>query len=77
MDATAQLEALEREKERMVHRYLELQDQADELNEAIYRVCCDIEILNCKINRIKEELRLLARKAGMNAPIRPPPANGI
>lgn len=46
---------LEKEKERMIHRYLGLQDQADALNEQIYHLCCDIEILNKRIEIAKEE----------------------
>ncbi len=71
MDKKAQLEAMEKEKEQKIQRYMDLQDQADALNETIYRVCCDIEILNRKIDQAREEIR----KAELKAAAKPPPSD--
>jgi hypothetical protein len=76
MDEKAQLEALETQKEEMIQRYMELQDQADALNESIYRICCDIEILNCRIDQAKQELHKAELKAHAKEAVNPPPANG-
>ncbi|HEV3026161.1 MAG TPA: hypothetical protein VG457_01230 [Planctomycetota bacterium] len=59
----AKLESMETEKERKIRHYMELQDQADAMNEQIYRVCCDVEALNVQINALKEELKKAALKA--------------
>jgi predicted nucleic acid-binding Zn-ribbon protein len=74
------LDALEREKEAMIRQYMALQDQADEVNEQIYHVCCGVEALNLQIQMLKEEMRLAALKAaGPQAPANgkhaPPPPN--
>lgn len=53
----ARLEAMEIEKERKIRRYMELQDEADAMNEQIYRVCCDVETLNVQISALKEEIK--------------------
>lgn len=45
---------LEASKARMISTYLELQDQADELNGRIYSLCCEIEILNQQIAQIRK-----------------------
>jgi predicted nucleic acid-binding Zn-ribbon protein len=63
----AKLESMETEKERKIRHYMELQDQADAMNEQIYRVCCDVEALNVQINALKEELKKAALK-GVKAP---------
>ena len=76
MDGKAQLESLESEKEQMIQRYIDLQDQADALNETIYRVCCDIEILNCRIGKAKEDLHKAELKARAKDAVKPPPTNG-
>ncbi|MBV8880268.1 MAG: hypothetical protein JO332_09910, partial [Planctomycetaceae bacterium] len=39
----AKLASMETEKERKIRHYMELQDQADAMNEQIYKVCCDVE----------------------------------
>lgn len=57
------LEALEREKGEKIARYMSLQDQADKLNEDIYKVCCDVETLNARIDALKAEMRRDALKA--------------
>ena len=59
----AKLEAMEIEKERKIRAYMELQDQADAMNEQIYKVCCEVEGLNVQINALKEELKKAALKA--------------
>ena len=58
-----QLESLEGEKARMIARYMRLQDQADAMNEEIYKVCCGVETLNVQITALKEEMRKAAMKA--------------
>lgn len=73
MKEGTKVKELEREKERLIHRYLGLQDQADELNEQIYRVCCDVEILNRRIELAREEER---KKAAKPAPQAAPNGNG-
>ncbi|HYE99968.1 MAG TPA: hypothetical protein VEJ18_13700 [Planctomycetota bacterium] len=57
------LEAMEREKGEKIAQYMSLQDQADKLNEDIYRVCCDVETLNARIDALKAEMRRDALKA--------------
>ena len=59
----ARLEAMELEKEKKIRHYMELQDQADAMNEQIYRVCCDVETLNVQISALKEEMKKAALKA--------------
>ena len=59
----ARLEAMELEKERKIRHYMELQDQADAMNEQIYRTCCDVEALNLQIDKLKEEIKKAALKA--------------
>jgi hypothetical protein len=58
----ARLEAMELEKERKIRHYMELQDQADAMNEQIYHVCCDVEALNVQISALKEEIKKAALK---------------
>ena len=48
------LQELEKKKETLVVKYLELQDKADYYNEEIYKVCCEIETLNAEITVEKE-----------------------
>jgi hypothetical protein len=66
----AKLESMEVEKERKIRHYMDLQDQADAMNEQIYRVCCDVEALNVQISALKEEIKKAALK-GVK------PANGV
>jgi len=66
----AKLEAMELEKERKIRAYMELQDQADAMNEQIYKTCCDVETLNVQINALKEEIKKAALKGAR-------PANGV
>jgi hypothetical protein len=66
----AKLESMEIEKEKKIRHYMDLQDQADAMNEQIYRVCCDVEALNVQISALKEEIKKAALK-GIK------PANGV
>ena len=68
LEKQEKLKTLEADKERMIREYMSLQDQADELNGRIYRVCCGVETLNAQIEALKEEIRVAALK--------PPPKNG-
>jgi len=63
MDETQErlVKELEASKERLIHSYLELQDQADDLNGRIYHLCCEIETLNRRIAALRSQ---------------PPPPNG-
>lgn len=73
-----QLKSLETEKAQMIARYMSLQDQADALNEEIYKVCCGVEALNRQIKTIQKALKKAAARAG-KAPANGashPPANG-
>ena len=63
----AKLEAMEREKNEMISRYMSLQDQADALNEEIYKVCCGVETLNARIDALKAEMNRAAAKAAAGA----------
>lgn len=73
----AKLESMEVEKERKIRHYMELQDQADAMNEQIYRVCCDVEALNVQISALKEEIKKAAGKALKAAHgDHKPPSNG-
>lgn len=51
------VEDLQKEKERLIERYLELQDEIERLSRQSYGVCCDVE----KINLV---LRIKAEKTG-------------
>jgi predicted nucleic acid-binding Zn-ribbon protein len=73
-DHRAKLASLEREKEAMIRQYLSLQDEADAVNEKIYRVCCSVEALNLQILLLKEEIRKAELKAVR--PAAQPPLNG-
>ena len=66
----ARLEAMELDKERKIRQYMELQDQADAMNEQIYRVCCDVETLNVQISALREEIQKSSKKAAK-------PTNGV
>jgi len=72
-EKAAKLASMETEKERKIRAYMELQDQADAMNEQIYKVCCDVEALNAQINALKAELKKAALKSvkapnGMHKP---------
>ena len=69
MDSKEQLESLESEKAQMIARYMSLQDQADSVNEEIYKVCCGVEALNVQIETLKSEMRRAAVKGPAPAPV--------
>ena len=53
-EATAlKVKELETSKASLIGHYLELQDQADELNGKIFHLCCEIETLNSQIAVLK------------------------
>jgi len=58
-----QLKSLETEKAQMIARYLSLQDQADAVNEEIYKVCCSVEALNRQIKTLQKALKKAAARA--------------
>ncbi|HLF94713.1 MAG TPA: hypothetical protein VJB14_14710, partial [Planctomycetota bacterium] len=60
--------SLESEKAQMIARYMSLQDQADSVNEEIYKTCCGVETLNVRIEALKTEMR--------KAALKPAPPNG-
>lgn len=78
MDPKEHLESLESEKAQMIARYMSLQDQADSVNEEIYKVCCGVEALNVQISALQAEMRKAAMKASASPPDgKPhPPTNG-
>lgn len=57
------LQDLQREKERLITRYMQLQDVIDQYNNEVYKLCCQIEALNILIQ--SEEKKKL-KKAGQN-----------
>lgn len=56
---TPRLVRMKGRKERLIERYLKLQDQADRANERIFGVCCEIENVNLLIQHLEESLRTL------------------
>jgi hypothetical protein len=44
------LNELQKEKERLITRYLQLQDVIDQYNNEVYKLCCQIEALNILID---------------------------
>lgn len=70
MEKKEEVEALEKQKERMILQYLALQDKADAVNEEIYHLCCEIETVNARITILQAEIKkALAAK--------PAPTNGV
>jgi outer membrane murein-binding lipoprotein Lpp len=57
---------MELDKEQKIRHYLQLQDQADQMNEQIYRVCCDVEALNAQIKALKDDIKKAAAKAAQS-----------
>lgn len=55
-DLKAKLKALESEKDEKIARWIALQDQAERLNDDIYKVGCDVEMLNARIDALKAEI---------------------
>jgi peptidoglycan hydrolase CwlO-like protein len=54
---TQRLVRLKARQQRMIERYLKLQDQADRTNGRIYDLCCRIEQANQEIAREEERIR--------------------
>lgn len=73
-----ELQALEKQKERMIHQYLALQDKADAVNEEIFHLCCEIETMNARITILQAEIKraALAKGAPANGAQKHPPSNG-
>jgi len=70
----AEVRKLESQKLILIEKYMKMQDAADEMNERIYHICIDIEALNLKITKAKEDeekRKSMAAKAALN-----PPPNG-
>lgn len=76
MDKKEELKSLESEKAQMIARYMSLQDQADSLNEEIYKTCCGVETLNVRIETLKKEMRKAALKPAHANGKSHPPAGG-
>jgi predicted nucleic acid-binding Zn-ribbon protein len=74
----ARLEAMEIEKEKKIRHYMQLQDEADKMNEKIYHVCCDVETLNVQISALKEEIKKASLKGlkPASGPAKPSNGNG-
>lgn len=51
----SKVKELEAQKLVLIERYMKMQDEADELNERIYNLCCEIETLNLSITKAKED----------------------
>lgn len=62
MQESTQLRRLKVRKERMIARYIKLQDEADRTNGKIYDVCCDIEKVNLEIRTEEEKQRRLTEQ---------------
>lgn len=69
--AEMSIDDLNKEKKRLIERYMKLQDVVDEYNEEIYKVCCQIEVLNQMIKA--EEEKALQKKNGASAATSTPP----
>ena len=72
MDKKEELKSLESEKAQMIARYMSLQDQADSVNDEIYKTCCSVEEVNAKIEALKMELKKELKKPSLKGG----PANG-
>jgi len=73
-DENNKLKELEAQKLVLIEKYMKMQDEADDLNERIYHICIDIESLNLKITKAKEEeekRKAMAAKSALH-----PPPNG-
>jgi hypothetical protein len=69
-ESGSKVKELEAQKLALIERYMKMQDEADDLNERIYNICCEIEALNIGITKAKEEeekkKKAAAAKAGGN-----------
>jgi membrane protein involved in colicin uptake len=73
-DENSKVKELEAQKLALIEKYMKMQDEADDLNERIYRVCCEVEAMNLAIDKAKEEeakRKAMAAKSALN-----PPPNG-
>lgn len=73
-DENNKVKKLEAQKLVLIEKYMKMQDDADDLNERIYRICCEIEAMNLSITKAKEEeekRRAMAAKSALH-----PPPNG-
>lgn len=62
--STLRSAALEKEKERLIQKWMHLQDLVDDYSEQVYHVGCEIEALNLQIKAtLEEERRARARVA--------------
>ena len=71
-DENSRLKELEAQKLVLIEKYMKMQDEADDLNERIYHVCCEIEAMNLSISKAKEEeekRKALAAKAALHPPL--------
>ena len=62
---------LEAQKLALIERYMKMQDKADEMNERIYHLCCEIKTLNLSIELAVEEekkKKAAAAKAAIQGP---------
>ena len=57
------LKQLKTLKEKLIRRYLKLQDEADKVNERVYGVCCEVEKINLEIQEEEVRLKKLAAAA--------------
>ncbi len=64
------LNDLKREKERLISRYMQLQDVIDQYNNEIYKLCCQIEALNILIEG-EEKKKAGKNGNGHTAPVQP------
>jgi hypothetical protein len=63
----SKVKELEARKLALIEKYMKMQDEADEMNERIYHVCCEIEALNLNITKAKEEEA--KRQAALHPPV--------
>lgn len=54
-EESSKVKELEAQKLVLIGKYMKLQDEADEMNERIYHIVCEIEALNLSIGVAKEE----------------------
>jgi len=66
MEEASKVKELEARKLVLIQKYMKLQDEADDVNERIYHMVCEIEALNLSINVAKEEEQ--KKKSKLKAP---------
>ena len=72
MDVTEKSKELKKEKERLIRSWIELRDRMDTLNESMFLLTRDIEILNVRI----EKTLVVERKKSVKKTPANPPRNG-